>query len=63
MATESRRQLFYKQVALVRGRFFSIYDGKTEFRLGETLHQPAKSSHSGGYYVYRSSEEALFADM
>ena len=59
----AKQQLFYKQVAVVRGRFYSIYDGQTEFRPGETLYQPAKSDHSGGYYVYRTPEEALFAEM
>lgn len=63
MAGEPPRKLYYKQVALIRGRFYSIYDGKTEFRIGETLYQPAQAGHEGGYYVYRTAEEAVFADM
>eukprot|EP00742_Colponemidia_sp_Colp-10_P009571 GILJ01010448.1.p1 GENE.GILJ01010448.1~~GILJ01010448.1.p1 ORF type:complete len:243 (+),score=24.36 GILJ01010448.1:71-730(+) len=49
--------------AKVGGRFFSIYDGVTEFVLGETLHQPAQPGHKGGYYVYASPQEALYADI
>ena len=63
MAEEQKQKLFFKQVAVVKGRYFSIYDGKTEFKLGETLHEAAQPQHEGGFYVYRTAEEALFADM
>lgn len=42
---------YYKVVAVVGERFFSIYDGTTEYRLGETLHSPCREGHRGGLYV------------
>ena len=43
---------YYKLVARVNGKLFSIYDGETEYRIGEQMHQPVKPGHQGGYYVY-----------
>ena len=63
MSEDQKQKLFFKQVAVIKGRFFSIFDGKTEFVLGTTLHEPAQPAHGGGFYVYRTAEEALFADM
>ena len=54
---------YYKLVAKVNGRFFSIYDGNTEYLLGKELFQPVKSNHQGGYYVYPTLKEAVFADV
>jgi len=50
--------IYYKAVAVVDGKFLSIYDGETEYKLGEMLRQPARQSHGGGYYVYRTIDEA-----
>jgi len=47
----------------VNNRLFSIYDGKTEYKVGNLLHQKAKANHKGGYYVYPSSRGAIFADV
>ena len=44
-------------------RFFSIYDGDTEYKMGEVLTQAARAGHKGGYYVYGSTREAVFADV
>lgn len=57
MAESLRHKFFYKQVAIVSGRFFAIEDGRTEFALGETRHEPGKP----GFIVYRTPEEALLA--
>ena len=53
--------LCYKLVARKGGRFFSIYDGTTEYRLGQLVEQPARPGHHGGYYVYRTAQQALDA--
>jgi len=45
----------YKVVAVKDNRFLSIYDGKTEYKLGERLDQTAKRDHQGGYYVLKDS--------
>ncbi len=49
---------YYKQVALVDGRLLSIFDGETEYRLGETISENARQHHEGGIYVYRSADAA-----
>ncbi len=45
------------------GRLLSIYNGQTEYRLGEELRQPARQSHGGGYYVYATPDEARRAAL
>lgn len=54
---------YYKLVAKIDGRLFSIYDVDTEYKTGEVLSQAARSGHRGGYYVYASVQEAIFADV
>lgn len=54
---------YYKAVALVDGRLLSIYDGDTEYRVGETLSEPAHQGHGGGYYAYATPEQAALADV
>lgn len=49
---------FYKAVAVVDGKFVSIFDGQTEYILGQELKQVARQEHNGGYYVYRSVSDA-----
>jgi hypothetical protein len=54
----------YKLLARVGPRYFSIYDGETEYKLNETLAQPINLENlCGGYYVYNSAEEALAASL
>jgi len=57
MVESLRHKFFYKQVAIVSGRFFALEDGRSEFTLGETRHEVGKA----GFSVYRNPEEALFA--
>jgi hypothetical protein len=42
----------YKLVAVVDGRYLSIFDGRTEYRLGESLREPARPDHGGGFYCH-----------
>ena len=53
-STEGSAQYYYKLVALVSERFYSIYDGKTEYVIGENMGQKAMAGHTGGYYVYNT---------
>ena len=53
---------YWKAVAVADdGRWLSIYDGETEYRIGETLIQRPGQRHTGGYYVYASKGEARVA--
>ena len=54
---------YFKLVAKVNGQYFSIFDSKTEYKIGVHLHEPAKPNREGGYYVYSSLKEAVFADV
>lgn len=55
---------FFKSVARAEdGRLLSIFDGTTEYRIGETLVQRVGRNHEGGYYVRRTPEGALAADV
>lgn len=47
----------------MNGKYFSIFDGKTEFDLGQTLFQKAELNHMGGFYVYQTYEEAATCHM
>lgn len=49
---------YYKAVAVVDGRFVSIFDGETEYTIGQELQQAARQEHGGGFYVYKSIDEA-----
>ena len=54
---------YYKLVAKVDSKFYSIYDGKTEYIIGKPMVQKAMSGYKGGYYCYGSAKEAIFADI
>lgn len=49
---------YYKEVAVVDGRYYSIFDGATEYQIGVRLTQSAMPNHKGGFYVYKTVEEA-----
>lgn len=53
----------YKQVAVVNGKYLSIYDGVTEYTIGKEMVQQAKAEHHGGYYCYTSEKEAAQAEV
>ena len=54
---------YYKLVAKTQGKYYSIYDGQTEYKIGSQMSQKAMSGHRGGYYVYATVKEAIFADV
>jgi hypothetical protein len=54
---------YYKAVALKDGKFYSIYDGETEYEIGVELAERARQGHKGGYYVYRSVEAARAVEV
>ena len=56
-------EAYYKAVAVMDGRWLSIYDGQTEYEIGVTLSQRTGQGHAGGYYVYASRGEAEAADV
>lgn len=50
---------YYKAVAVADdGRLLSLFDGETEYRIGETLRERAGQGHTGGYYAYPTIEAA-----
>ena len=42
---DSQNRFYYKIVAKLNSRYFSIFDGSTEFVLNEALYQKAVSNH------------------
>lgn len=48
----------WKLVANIDGRYLSIFDGETEYRVGEATTDTAKRDHEGGIYVYPTREQA-----
>eukprot|EP00735_Rhodelphis_limneticus_P005686 TRINITY_DN17644_c0_g1::TRINITY_DN17644_c0_g1_i1::g.11409::m.11409 TRINITY_DN17644_c0_g1::TRINITY_DN17644_c0_g1_i1::g.11409 ORF type:complete len:150 (-),score=-4.41,Microtub_assoc/PF07989.6/0.13 TRINITY_DN17644_c0_g1_i1:35-484(-) len=57
--SRSRPQICYKAVAHVNDRFFSIFDGETEYRLFEPRREHVQPFHRGGYYVFERYEDIL----
>jgi len=53
----------YKVVAVKDGKYLSLYDGKTEYKIGELLEQTAKRGHQGGYYVTESLIDCVEGDI
>lgn len=43
---------FYKMVAKVEGKYYSIYDASVEYVVGKVHHEPVKEDKKGGYFVY-----------
>jgi len=54
---------YFKAVAVQGNRFLSIFDGETEYRVGETVSDRALQGHGGGIYVYASEQEARRAQV
>lgn len=54
---------WFKAVALVDGRMLSVFDGKTEYRLGEEMRQAVRTEHGGGFYAYPTLEAARRASV
>ena len=45
------------------GKYLSIYDPSVEYKLNTQLTERALPNHGGGYYVYATPKEAVFADI
>ena len=56
-------EYYYKLVAKLNGRYYSIFDATVEYRINRELTQRAMPDHKGGYYVYATPKEAVFADI
>eukprot|EP00347_Sterkiella_histriomuscorum_P016595 403352585 len=54
---------YYKLVAKVNGKYYSIYHGQTEYVIGVQMTEPVQPDRKGGFYVYGSLKEAVFADV
>jgi hypothetical protein len=54
----------YKKVLRIDSRtFVSIFNGKTLYILGETKKQRARTNHKGGFYFYKTKEDAELAEF
>lgn len=49
----------YKLVKVVNGKYYSVFDGETEYVMGKRLTEKAVSDHGGGYYSYPSQERVM----
>ncbi|CAI2378288.1 unnamed protein product [Moneuplotes crassus] len=56
-------EFYYKLVAKLQGKYYSIYDPTVEYELNTELYEKAQPGHGGGYYVYATPKEAIFADI
>lgn len=54
---------YFKAVAVVDGRYLSIYDGQTEYVIGQTMTEPARQGHKGGWYCYAGTQSAMQAEV
>ena len=48
----ARARTYYKAVAVVGGRYLSIFDGVTEFRIGERCTRTYCHARRGAFFVY-----------
>ena len=53
-----RARTYYKAVAKVDGRYWSIYDGKTEFRLGERAAREPCHARRGAFFAFADARQA-----
>eukprot|EP00802_Teleaulax_amphioxeia_P024931 Tamp_25708.p1 GENE.Tamp_25708~~Tamp_25708.p1 ORF type:complete len:173 (-),score=31.80 Tamp_25708:360-878(-) len=57
---QNEPQQCFKLVAIDdEGRYVSIYDGTTEYKVGETITQEVRAGHKGGFYVCDSILDLL----
>ncbi|KAK3249801.1 hypothetical protein CYMTET_40787 [Cymbomonas tetramitiformis] len=64
VSTEPPRwaKVHYKVVAMVDGRPMSIYDGRTEYAINQTVMDPLGEDHAGGLYVSETVQGCLLRD-
>lgn len=44
-------------------RYYSIYDATVEYEMNVQMSQKAEADHKGGFYVYATPKEAVFAEI
>lgn len=62
-ARSARSRWFFKAVAKIGGRYMSIFDGQTEFKLGERIERVPAMGHRGAFFAYESIERAREASF
>jgi hypothetical protein len=58
---KQQRSTCYKLVAVIKGRYVSIFDGQTQYVMGKIHHQPISHGKKGGFFVHRSMDGARAA--
>ena len=56
-------KIYYKQVAVIQGKYFSVHDPNIEYEIGKEMKEKPKPMHKGGYFVYPTKELAASADI
>eukprot|EP00960_Hanusia_phi_P061835 764953-Hanusia_phi.AAC.6 len=57
---QCHEEYYFKLVALNdKGSYVSIFDGKTEYKVGNAMSQEVKAGHGGGFYVCESLLDLL----
>ena len=54
----SKHDVGFKLVGVREDRFFSLFDGVTEYIIGETKKEEEKPNHQGGFYYYLDIADA-----
>jgi hypothetical protein len=55
--------IFYKQVAVIEGRYYSVYKPEVEYEINKSKQEKPKPKHQGGFFVYPSVELAAGAEI
>ncbi|GAB5353257.1 hypothetical protein AAMO2058_000021800 [Amorphochlora amoebiformis] len=55
--------IYYKTVAVMKGRYFSVFDGVTEYTIGTSVYKRFTGEKMSGIFVYRSISEAVKASF
>ena len=60
LSNQQEPEQCFKLVAIDgQGRYVSIFDGVTEYKIGETMTQEVRAGHKGGIYVCESMLDLL----
>lgn len=57
-AHRTHERLYYKMVAKVNGRYLSVFDGATEFRIGAAVSRDPCHGHRGAFFAYDDLQSA-----
>ena len=56
-------KIYYKQVAVIQGKYFSVHDPNVEYEIGKEMQEKPKPRHKGGFFVYPTKELAASAEI